>query len=195
MKDISIEAQYEQYYGIHLNHYSDTWGGKTYNKMLTKEYPSEDLQSTASTQISEVTFLYPKLVGNPTYVDGIAEGHFTIYNSNSGASVTVTAYTVSLKKTDDVASNETILGAVTTNISTDNIILKSGTYTDHINGTGGDLLVVPFYIPLSHQKIDYSERILLTLKFTSTGGTPWIGHYNGGDPDDIKIKIPYSPGG
>lgn len=179
-----------------MNHYDDTWGGKNYNKILTKEYPSEDLQSTASTQNSSATFYYPKLVGNPAYMDGVTEGHFTLYNSSSVASCTVTEYTVTIKKTDDVAANETTLGSKTVSLSIDNILLKAGTYTDWADSgsAGGPLLILPIYIDIDKQKIAVNEKLLFSIVFTYTGGTPWIGHYNGSDPDDIKLKIPYATG-
>ena len=188
-----VEAQYVTYYGVHLNHYSYTWGGTTYHKLLTKEYPSEELQSTASTQTDTATFLYPRLVGNPTYIDGVAEGHITLFNSSSGASATLDDYTVTLKKTDDVPNNETTLGTYAYTPSGDNIIWKNGEVSD--DGTKSDTLVLPVYIPISKKKVDVDEKLLLTISYNSTNGTVWIGHYNGTSPDDIKISIPYVPSG
>ena len=188
-----IEANYKTYYGIHLNHYSYTWGGVTYNKLLTQDYPSDELISTASTQSTTTDFLYPRLVGNPTYIDGVAEGHITLFNSNSSTSVTLDNFTVTLYKTDDIPNNESTVGTYSLVPSGDNIIWKTGEVSD--DGTKSDTLVLPVYMPISKKKVDVDEKLYLTISYSSTGGTVWIGHYNGTDPDDIKIKIPYSPAG
>ena len=192
MNSTPIEANYKIYYGIHLNHYSYTWGGNTYNKLLTQEYPSDELQSTASTNSASANFLYPRLVGNPTYIDGVAEGHVTLFNSSSAASATIDDYTVALYKTNDLASNEDQLGTYSISISADNVIFKTGEYDDHGHS---DTLVLPVYIPILKQKVDVDEKIYLAISYTSSSGSVWIGHYNGTDPDDIKIKIPYAPMG
>ena len=34
---MSVDRMYQTYYGVYLNHWSDTWGGITYNEMLVKE--------------------------------------------------------------------------------------------------------------------------------------------------------------
>jgi len=188
-----IEASYKTYYGIHLNHYDYDWAGETYNKILTQEYPSDELVSTASTQASSAVFIYPRLVGNPCYIDGLAEGHFTLFNSSSAASSTVSTYTVSLMKTNDVPENETIIGTYTYTLTADNIIWKSGEVSD--DGFNSDVLVLPIYMPIVEQRVDVDEKLLLKIEYTSSSGTVWIGHYNGGDPDDIKFRIPYTPTG
>jgi len=192
-----IEAQYETYYGIHLNHYTYTWGGSTYNKLLTQEYPSDELKSTTSTQTATADFLYSKLVGNPTYMDGVAEGHVTFFNSSSGASATIDDYTVTLYKTVDVPSSATVIGSYSVILSSDNIIAKVGTTWGKNDGgkDEDDTLVVPVNIVITEKEIDINEKIFLRISYNSTNGTVWIGHYNGSDPDDIKIKIPYSPVG
>lgn len=172
------------YYGIQLDHYSYTWGGNTYNKLLTQDYPSEDLISTTSTQDTTANFLYPKLVGNPAYIDGIAEGHITVSNTHAADAMTISSYTVTLKKTDNVPSNETTLGAWANDISAGDNIVSAASY-----------LTLPVYIDITKKKIDIDEKLIFCIEVTATGGTLNIEHYNGSDPDDIKIKIPYSPVG
>ena len=188
-----IEGQYQTYYGIHLRHYSYTWGGSTYNKLLTKEYPSEELKSAASSNTTTADFLYPKLVGNPAYMDGIAEGHITLFNSSSGASATIDDYTVTLYKTDNVPSNETQVGSYSQTLTSYNVAFKK----DETDGDqGSDTLVLPIYMPINKKKIDVDEKLFLRITFSSAQSSDvWIGHYNGTDPDDIKIKIPYAPTG
>lgn len=165
--------------------------------MLTTDYPSEELKSEASTNSTNADFIYPRLVGNPTYIDGIAEGHFTLFNSDSGASVTVTDFTVTLKKTDNVPDNATTLGTYSNTISTENVITKTGDIWAEVDGGNDeeDTLVLPFYINIAKQKIDVDEKILLSIEVSATGGTMWIGHYNGSDPDDVKLRLPYVPAG
>jgi hypothetical protein len=173
-----IEANYVTYYGIHLDHYSTSWGGNTYNKLLVTEYPSEDLVSTVSTESTDVTFLYPRVITNKTYLDGLAEGHITFYNT-SGSESTVTTMTVSLKSTEDVPSSTTVLGSY------------SGSYSDASMADDG-FLTLPFYIPIDEQTLNENEKILLNITFTASTGNVSISHALDSSLEDIKIKIPYS---
>ena len=174
-----IEANYETYYAIHLNHYSTIWGGNTYNKILVTEMPSEDLISTSSTESTNVTFLYPRLISNKVYLDGVAEGHITIYN-DTGSSSDVTTLNISLKKTEDVPSNEETLGSYTATLSADNTI------------TDDNYLVLPFYITISEQTLEANEKLLFNIQFTSSTSGLKISHALDSSLIDIKIKIPYA---
>jgi len=178
-----IEAQYVVYYGIDLTHAVYTWAGTSYTKQLVTEYPSEELVSSVSTEDStNARFLYPKLVGNPTYVDGVAEGHFTIANGHASEGIVVTNYTISLIKTNNVPNNETIIGTYQ-NSPSSMASISAGTY-----------LTFPIAMNISKQKVDEDEKLILEIDLTITGsGQCDIQHYNGGNPDDIKIKIPYAP--
>ena len=177
-----IEANYKTYYGIHLNHYSTSWGGNTYHKILVTEFPDSNLVSTDTTNTSSADFLYPRLITNKAYLDGVAEGHITIYNNGSSAT-TVTNFTVSLKKTDDVPSNETVLGSYTANISSDNSIPSSG------------YLTLPFFMPIDKQTLDENEKLIFHVEYTSNSNDLCIAHANDSNNVDIKIKVPYAPTG
>jgi len=180
-----IEANYKTYYAIHLNHWSETWGGVTYNKLLVKDFPDSNLVSTATTKASSIDFLYPRLVENKYILDGLAEGHFTLYNDNASTVTTVTAYTVSVKKTDDVPSNETILGSYTKNISSDNSVATRS------------YLTLPIYMTTSNTpkiSVDANEKLILHIEFTG-GSDLCISHANDSDNIDIEIKLPYAPTG
>lgn len=123
-----------------------------------------------------------------------------MFNSSSAASATVDTFTVTLKKTDNTVDNETTLGTYSNTITTYNYMSKVN--TTWLKGETGnavtdyeDTIVLPFYIPVEEKKINVDEKLILTIAYTSTGGTVWIGHYNGTDPDDIKLKVPYVPAG
>jgi len=175
-----IEAQYRVYYAIHLNHYSYPWGGTTYNKLLVTEYPNYDLSSVTFTQASTAKFLYPRLVGNPTYVDGVAEGHFFLWNSHAADTTTINSYTVTLIKTPNVSDNETTLGIDAETLTANNTIVAKGT------------LCLPIYMNIDHIKLSKNDKIILQIDYTDDGaGTVNIIHDNDSTLEDIKIKIPY----
>jgi len=177
-----IEANYKTYYGIHLNHYSTTWAGNTYNKILVTEFPDSNLVSTDTTNASSADFLYPRLISNKAYIDGVAEGHITLFN-NGSSSTTVTSFTVSLKKTDDVPSNETVLGSYTASISSDNSVAASG------------YLTLPFFMPIDKQTLDENEKMILHVEYVSGSSDMCIAHANDSSNIDIRIKIPFAPVG
>jgi len=180
---MSVDRMYQTYYGVYLNHWSDTWGGNTYNEMLVKEYPNEYLSTTSVSIVSDITFMYPSLYKNKYYLDGQMEGHFTIYNQSSTTSYYVSSYTVELKKTNDVASNETVLGTYSNTISSNNTVPPE------------DYLTLPIYMNIEKQIVNPNERLLLNITFTETGGTyTYVGfsHWNDSSIPDIKIKVPYA---
>ena len=177
-----IEAHYKEYYGVHLNHYSHSWGGVTYNKVLVTAFPDSNLVSTDTTKSADVSFLYPRLVTNKTYIDGTAEGHITVYNNDSGAT-TVTAFTVTLKKTKDVASSATALGSYTGTISSDNSVAATG------------YLTLPFFMTIDQGILEANEKLFFNVKFTSDGSLMCVSHANDSADIDIYIKVPFAPSG
>ena len=131
-------------------------------------------------------------------MDGIAEGQITLFNSSSNTTVTISDYTVTLYKTDNVPSSETQVGVCAETLSSYNILTPINTIWTIANGGNDDedTLVLPIYMPITQKKIDVDEKLFLRIEFSSTSTTDiWIGHYNGTDPDDIKIKIPFVPAG
>jgi len=131
-------------------------------------------------------------------MDGIAEGQITLFNGSSNTTVTISDYTVTLYKTDDVPSNETQVGTYARTLSSYNIMTPFNTIWTIANGGNDDedTLVLPIYMPINKKKIEVNEKLFLRIEFSSTSTTDiWIGHYNGTDPDDIKIKIPFAPSG
>ncbi len=181
---MSVTRQYQTYYGVHLNHWDEEWAGNTYNKILVKEYPNEYLSTTSNSMVSDITFMYPTLYKNKYYIDGVAEGHISIYNDDSSASYAVTGYTVELIKTQDVPSAETILGSYTGVISSNNFVMEE------------DFLTLPVYINLTKQLVNPNERLLLHMTFIGTDYTHLgFSHWNDSSIPDIKLKIPYAPQG
>ena len=176
-------TQYQTYYGIHLDHYSETWGGNEYNKMLTKSFPNVNLISTAtSSTASEIKFLYPTLYKNVYYLDGVANGHITLYNKSTSTATSVTAYTVSIKKTDDEPGNETTLGSYTNSITTDNS-LPTHNY-----------LTLPVFVDITKQVVNEGEKLILSISVTG-GDDICLSHANDSSDIDIKIELPYAPQG
>jgi len=181
---MGLTKLYQTYYAVELDHVGESWGGNTYTKLLVTEYPDDAIESTASTQSADVTFLYPTIVANVYYLDGIAEGYITLQNCHASNTATVTSYTVTLKKTEDVPSAETTLGSYTQSISTDNTIAA-------VTGE----LRLPVYMNISHQKVTENEKLLLNITYVSTGGTVYVKHELDSSDPDIKIKVPYLPQG
>ena len=175
------ERQYQTFYGIDLDHYEEVWAGTTYTKILVKDYPDSDLKSTVSTKTDSASFIYPMVYENVYYLDGIATGHITLYN-DTGSATTVTDYTVTLKKTDDVPSNETVLGSYSHTLSTGSSI------------TAADWLTLPIKINLNKQVIEANEKLILTISYTCTDNIA-ISHENDSTLEDIKIKIPFITAG
>jgi len=185
-----IEASYETYYGIKLAHYTYSWGGKTYggsniDGLLVKDFPSEYLVSVPTTPENEMQFLYPRPITPKAFIDGTAEGHFSIYNNSTATAYSVTSYSVSIKKTNDVPSNEEVLGSYYGLISTDNSVPTE------------DWLTLPFFIQLSEKELNADEKIILYLTFSSddTIGDLCFGHDNDSSIIDVMVKIPFAPEG
>ena len=55
---MSVTRQFQTYYGMHLDHWSETWGGVTYHKLLMKSYPTTNLISTTTSGSKSTVFLY-----------------------------------------------------------------------------------------------------------------------------------------
>ena len=181
---MSVTRQYKVYYGIFLNHWSDTWGGITYNEILVKEYPNEYLSAVSNSMVSDITFMYPSLYKNRYYLDGTLEGHLSIYNDSSTVTYTVTGYSVELRKTDDVPSNETVVGSYTGSLSANNTVVPE------------DYLTLPIYMNISKQLVEPNERLLLHMTFTGSDYTHLgFSHWNDSSIPDLKIKVPYAPQG
>jgi len=145
---MAIVAQYQTYYAVDLDHWWESWGGTLYNKILVKEMPDEEVSETTSTAVSSgtVVFIYPLLVSNKYYLDGIIDGHFKICNQSYygvGSNATnLTGYTVTLRKVDNVG-NETTLASVS---------------TDFTYSIATDYLAVPFYLNIINAEITENEK-------------------------------------
>lgn len=183
-----IEAQYTTYYGVKLAHYTYTWAGNVYggtnnDGMLLTEHPDYTLVSVPTTDTTQISFIYPRLVSSKAYLDGIAEGQFTLYNMSSSDATDVTAYTVYLKKTDDVPGNDTTLGYYTGSLVTDNSVPTE------------DYITLPFFIPITEQLIEKEEKLLLTISFT--GGEDLVFCHDIYSSEysyyDVMIKVPFAP--
>lgn len=168
--------------GIQMDDYTKSWGGINYNTFLMQSYPEliADYNFTDTTDADEIRFLYMVAPDNVYVVDGVVDGAVTFYNAHATDSTTLTSYTVSLKKTDDVASNETTLGAMTNAVG--DTILKTayGTYPIHFNVDGSD----------TDKHIKADELLLLYISIAHTGGDLEFSHANDSTNKDLIINIP-----
>lgn len=183
---MSMTKQYQTYFGVSLNHWSETWADTVYSEVLLKEYPNEYLSTTSNSTVSSITFMYPSLYKNKYYIDGFVEGHFTLYNTSSTTTFTITGYDVTLYKTEDIDGNEVEIGSFSNIISSDNDIAPE------------DYLTLPIYFNVSQALVEENERLLLTLSFVESSGSYThvaFSHWNDSSIPDLKIKIPYAPKG
>jgi len=172
-----ITAQYQTYYGIHLNHWTETWAGTNYNKILVKDAPDIECVSTATTACtSSCTFILPELVKSKYYLDGVASGHFHLYST---ATSTVTSVIVTI---------ETINNAGTT--------ADIGTYSATLGYSivTNDVVCLPFYINISKAEVTENMKIALVLSVTA-GATVFFYHdVEPTDGDmDVELVLPYAP--
>lgn len=174
-----ITAQYQTYYGIHLNHWTERWGNTDYNKILTKEYFSADAVETGSTAIaSTITFLYPRIVSTGYFLDGIAGGHFKLYNTTGGA-LTVTDYTITVAK-------------INNNGTSTNLAIHDETISYSL--PAGDIVALPIQLSFSESEVKANEKLVLKLDVTGSAGIVFM-HFNGllDGEAEIELRLPYAP--
>lgn len=177
---MAITAQYKKYYGVHLNHWTESWGNVDYNKLLVKEYLDEEIISTPTcVSTSTITFLYPELVKSSYYLNGIAKGHFKVYNKHPSTSTTITGYIVTLKKINN-AGTETDLGEYIGTIAADNSVAAL------------DYIAIPFFLNLSKAEVTENEKLAFSLDITG-GSDLCFAFDNWAATEDLKIEIPFSP--
>jgi len=178
--NMGLTRQYQTYYAISLKHWQEVWGGNTYNTLLVKEHPSEDLVSDDFILSDEVSFIYPLMYESKYYLDGIIEGFIGIYNNHSTTTATITSYTVTLKKQANTDPSPSTLATMTRTLTANNTIPPK------------DYIFLPLFMPVEHQKVDVSEKLILTISFVSTGGTCGVACANDSSVLDNLIKLPYA---
>jgi len=183
---MSITKQYQTYYGVKLNHWSETWADAEYNEILLKEYPNEYLSTVSNSTVSSITFMYPSLYKNKYYIDGFVEGHFTLYNTSSTTTFTITGYDVTLYRAKDIQNEEEEIGSFSNILDTNNDIAPEG------------YLTLPIYFNVSQSLVVEDERLLLSLSFVESSASydyVAFSHWNDSSIPDLQIKIPYAPKG
>ena len=180
-------AQYQTYYAVHLNHHTESWGAASWNKILVTSVVDENLVQTGSTSITSsttVSFLYPPLIQSKYYLDGVAEGHFTLYKKGTGTGW-INQYSVTLLKLDE-AGNYTTLASISE--TTGSITIATLNY-----------LTLPIYMNISQAVVNEREKLVLRIGVTCSNGTPSIGmqvsHELYSDAKDIEISLPFAPTG
>lgn len=175
-------AEVVNYYAIHLDHHTETWGGNTYNKILTKDAPNINLVTTGSTSVNAaIDFLYPLLLGEFS-IDGVAEGWFTLYCFHASGS-TIAGFTISLLALPETGSVRT-LASVTES------------YSPAISMIDNEYLTLPIIMNISKQEVSANEKLI--LRFEISGGTNRVALSHEVEPDvegnmDIMFKLPYAP--
>ena len=185
---MSILRQYQTYYPISLIHWELDWAGSTYNELLVKDYPTDYLESNDYIDDTSASFIYPSMYANKYYLDGIAEGHISIYNASTTPDDDgeIDDYTVALVSTPDEANAETEIFSITRTLSASNSVATES------------YLSLPIYASIDKKLVNANEKLILTIEFTdaATGGDLQIACANiqtGGS--DAEIKIPYAPTG
>jgi hypothetical protein len=172
-----ITAQYQTYYGIHLNHWTETWASTNYNKILVKDAPDVECESTPTTSCSSsASFILPELIKGKYYLDGIASGHFHL-------SSTVTSTVTSIIVTIELINN----GGTIRDVGTYSATLGYSLVTN-------DTVAIPFYINLSKVEVTENEKIALVFSVT-TGANVFFYHDivpTEGDMD-VELVLPYAP--
>jgi len=181
---LGITRLYQTYYGVHLHHWTENWGGNAYNKFLVKDYLDADVYSEPTSDgASAITFLNYGLYKNVYYLDGVAEGHFRLYNNHASDTTELTSFTVTIQKIDD-AGTTTDLAAHTETLSSPSSI------------TAGQFVACPIRLNIEKAKIEASEKLLLKLEFSAGQNDKLIFyHDNSSTDEDVKIKLPYAPVG
>lgn len=175
-----ITANYKVYYGVHLNHWTESWGGTDYHKLLIKEYMDDEIISTATeSSAATVTFLLPELVKSSYYLNGRASGHFKIYNKSTSTPTDITGYTATIIKINNVGT-ETDLGTHTEVIAADNSVATDS------------FIAIPFFINLSKAEVLENEKLAFSLVITG-GSDLCFAFDNWADTEDLKIEIPFAP--
>lgn len=188
------ERAYYTFYGIDINTWEENFGTLLeHNKLLVKQYLSEDASTTSSTQwtSSGTVFLYPHHIKKKYYIEGVVEGQITFtadpYGNDpdgTGASY-VSDFRVTLIKYGNDASEEEFASTGVINISD---------YDDYkIDGNG--YKVYPFWIDVYTEPIEFTENERFGIKIDwdiDNSSTPscYLSHENWQQGEDIKITIP-----
>lgn len=177
---MAITAQYKTYYGISLDHWTESWGGTDYHRLLVKDYLDEEVRSTATaSSAATITFLYPELVKSSYMLNGKAQGHFKIYNSSISSATTITGYTVTIKKINN-AGTETDLATHDEVIALNNSVATE------------DYMAIPFFLDFVKGEVNENEKLAFSLDITG-GSDLWFTFDNWQDTEDLKIEIPFAP--
>ncbi|MCK5018099.1 MAG: hypothetical protein KAS32_13665 [Candidatus Peribacteraceae bacterium] len=169
-------------YPIQMDDYQKSWGGVDYKIFLMENFPEmcADYNFTDVTDADTLRMLYMSSPDNVYVVSGVVSGEIVFYNAHAGESATLTSFTVSLRKTDDVASNETTLGSKTSAVG-DSIAAE--TYQTY-----------PFFFDVDAsddaKHVKKLEYMLLYLSIDHTGGNLKFSHANDSSSKDLIINIP-----
>ena len=167
---------------MQMDDYTKSWGGVDYNTFLFESWPTliADYNVTATTDADSIRYLYPIAPDTKYVIDGLVEGAIVFYNADAGTASTLTSFTVSLKKTDDVPSNETTIGTVTSTVS-DSIAAETyGTYPFYFSCDGSD----------TDKHVGADELMLVYVEISHSGGDLEMSHASDSSNQDLIITIP-----
>jgi len=178
---------YQEYYGLHYNHFKYTWGGVDYNKILVKTdsvEPDDVLDGMAmstSTEDTTVYFIIPSSYKYRYYLDGWCEGYWTFENWDEAIGTYLTDYTITLESVDDAGNVEALGNYVASSIDQD--------------VDAGYEVCFPFKFDLNRVLVDEGSKLRLKIYYYSTATdncgiifykSPVYGH-------TLSISIPYAP--
>jgi len=179
------DRQYLKFYGVSLDDWTETFGTfSNTHKLMLREYRSDAVSYDDSSEASLTnSFLYPFDIERKYYLEGTAEGEFTL--AASGCTSTVTSYRVTICKTYKSAAVPDAELA-TTQWRTVNFELS----WDAVNSIGQER-VMPFYIHVSpEQQLTEGQRLYLKIEVNCNSCTRLM-HTNDPEWTDIWIDIPF----
>ena len=178
---MGVTRLYQTYYGVHLHHWTEPWGGTNYNKFLVKDYLDADVYSSPSTTgASAITFLNYGVYKNVYYLDGVAEGHFRLYNNHASDTTSLTSFTVTIQKIDDAGT-------------TTDLAAHSETLSSPSSIAAGQFVALPVRLNIDKAKIEADEKLALKLEISGGNDKLVFYHDNSSSNNDIEIKLPYAP--
>ena len=185
---MGVLRQYQTYHAISLEHWSIVWSGDTYSKLLVKDYPSEYLVSDDYVTDNPASFIYPSSYASKYYLDGIAEGHISIFNTSTtnDDAGTVTQYSVKLESLDNNGSEPTTIFDITRSVSSEGSVPSS------------DYLSLPIYATIDKKLVEADQKLRLTISFAGadpSSGNLYIACANDSANVDVEIRVPYAPSG
>ena len=175
--------EYRKFYAVHLDKWTETWGGTNWNKLLLDAYPCTYCSTTTSSAWSStgIKFLYPHNITDVYNVEGVLEGEINFYASAASTWSHVSDFRVSLIKISSTGS-ETNIANTGIKTTTETLVAK-------------DYVTYHYWIDIydTPHEVSSLERLGIKIEWNiSSGKTPArLCHDLGtGTCDDIWVDVP-----